>query len=586
MTTRATTRLRLWATAVTVVAALAPVPEAWAQASPSGARPIVLLFPLRGDIEDVTLESSCLHMALNHLSGGAYYYALQQATIYRAIVEGRLTKSKAESWYITELVADKADPLGLELARAMPRVAVAVYGRVRRNDAGSLVYDLRVIDVEGGQCESISVTEGDSPISEDAARAVLATFAKLQQNAAAGRNTSAAVPGPTPTDGGALAPPGPTNATVELPPISNAAAAALYDKAVDMSLQRDLEGALSCLTQAERIEPDSPMIQLERAFVLDRMGDFQRALQACDAVLAHVPGCREAEDLRETLRARLAPGGSTVGPPEPDNPAGPGAPDVRALEEYVKANPKDRAAIEQLAGILERRGEYGRALSYYERLAEELVGDVVVQAKIGRMYERLGMNDKAEIAYIQILRWDPGNAQAHEDLGRLLGKPGPGAKADEAFDHFVSASTGWEPDHLIESPTYFILIDLVDGKLIHALDITAEGITMLQEHLRPRGEDTEFRREEIYSGVQASKTQADAAADMLAKLKPAPTLGPMNAKYLEAARLTALSCAKLMVALDESSEGDLQMAHSAREWAIDAMKAATELRGELPTPGP
>jgi tetratricopeptide (TPR) repeat protein len=380
--------------------------------------------------------------------------------------------------------------------------------------------------------------------------------------------------------GGTLPPPRDAVDTHAFVASEDPGAEAFYNEALTLAQQNEIERALALLQKAQRLDPASVPIALEVADAYRRMQDPVNARQAYEHVLELDPPnpVARARIIRMDEEAAAASvGGSATATALPG--------DIPAAKAAADAQPNNADLQHNAALLYERSGDYARALRYYENAAGIRVSDVPTQRKIGQMNVRLGDYTRAKAAFEQILRWDPKEYTAHEELGQLYMNPDFGDRdAAVAFDHFAQAAERWTESYHLEPRPYLAAVDSTEKGLVVALDSVRDGLTGLSGALLG-GEGTgTHSRETLYETAAEADAAAKRACLILGKLQPLPSppeAAEMQRRYLVAARLASQSFVNLLLALDAGDKADLEMAVWGRERAITELGEAAKLRDAL-----
>lgn len=93
--------------------------------------------------------------------------------------------------------------------------------------------------------------------------------------------------------------------------------------------------------------------------------------------------------------------------------------EISKWEQQVAAAPDDVMARMQLANSYQRAQRYKDALGQYDRVLSADPGNTGALYDRGTVYLELGMDDRAEVAFWDVLELDKGHAAAAAALGRL-----------------------------------------------------------------------------------------------------------------------------------------------------------------------
>lgn len=199
--------------------------------------------------------------------------------------------------------------------------------------------------------------------------------------------------------------------------IAPAVARALSEKAVVLG---DVPLAAEILARARRAGSKDPLPETEAGRLLLVMGYLDQARAYFEAALEKLPGGEGALGLAEILdRAR----------------------DWMAAAEkalaYVQAHPQDVEGVFSLVEYLERAGELDRAVDWLEKLAARKSAPERVHLRLATLFRRLGLRDKALVAYRKAREAMPDGATLLYGIATLLDEMG---RPDEAEALLVQAA--------------------------------------------------------------------------------------------------------------------------------------------------
>lgn len=117
---------------------------------------------------------------------------------------------------------------------------------------------------------------------------------------------------------------------------------------------------------------------------------------------------------------------------------------VPTYEARLRDNPTDANTMLILANILQNRGEYPAAISWYEKAVALKPEDVEARLAFGKALASYGQTYDAEAQYKKALEYNNRNAKAEYYLGELYDRSNP-PRTEEAKIHYARASE-FEPE--------------------------------------------------------------------------------------------------------------------------------------------
>jgi tetratricopeptide (TPR) repeat protein len=106
-------------------------------------------------------------------------------------------------------------------------------------------------------------------------------------------------------------------------------------------------------------------------------------------------------------------------------------------EEYeaaLKANPRDKEALNKLGGLYFNQNNFDKAEMLFKQALEVDPRYKLALNNLGLVYDRKGKTDEAEAKYKEALKSDPNYALTHFNLGMLYSdKPDKFEQAKESF---------------------------------------------------------------------------------------------------------------------------------------------------------
>jgi Flp pilus assembly protein TadD len=191
----------------------------------------------------------------------------------------------------------------------------------------------------------------------------------------------------------------------------------------------------------------------------------------------------------------------------------------------IERNPKCSMAHNNLAAILEGRGEFRRAIEHYQRALESDPVNAEAHNSLGTLLERCGRNDEAISHYQRALAIKPRSAVFHCNLAMALTERG---QTDAAIGHFQQA-LAVKPDLAL---AHFQLGAIWAGRGLMD-EATGEFQTTLE--LRPDMPEAHYR----LGAILARRGQLDEAAahyrqalDLARQQRKAALAGMLEARLL------------------------------------------------------
>lgn len=117
---------------------------------------------------------------------------------------------------------------------------------------------------------------------------------------------------------------------------------------------------------------------------------------------------------------------------------------VATYEARLRNDPNDVNTMLVLANILQNRGDYPGAISWYEKAIALKPDDIEARLAFGKALAAYGQNFDAEAQYKKVLEFDSRNARAEYYLGELYDRWNP-PRIEEAKIHYARASE-FEPE--------------------------------------------------------------------------------------------------------------------------------------------
>jgi tetratricopeptide (TPR) repeat protein len=117
---------------------------------------------------------------------------------------------------------------------------------------------------------------------------------------------------------------------------------------------------------------------------------------------------------------------------------------VPTYEARLRDNPNDVNTMLVLANVLQNRGDYPAAISWYEKAISLQPENVEARLAFGQALFSYGQTFDAEAQYKKVLELDSRNARAEYYLGDLYNRSNP-PRTEEAKIHYARASE-FEPE--------------------------------------------------------------------------------------------------------------------------------------------
>lgn len=112
---------------------------------------------------------------------------------------------------------------------------------------------------------------------------------------------------------------------------------------------------------------------------------------------------------------------------------------VPTYEARLRDNPTDFNTMLILANILQNRGEYPEAITWYQKAVDLKPDNVDARLAFGQTLAAYGQSFDAEAQYKKVLEIDPKNVRAEYYLGELYSRMNP-PRTEEAKIHYARAS--------------------------------------------------------------------------------------------------------------------------------------------------
>jgi tetratricopeptide (TPR) repeat protein len=330
---------------------------------------------------------------------------------------------------------------------------------------------------------------------------------------------------------------------------------ALIHKGVTLRLQNQPQAALEPLMKAEKLAPESPLVELE-------LGRTYVALRDDDSAL---PLLQKAVDARAKLpnaENELAMVLQRLGRHEEAIPY---------LKSTVEADPKNVGALSNLGLSLTEIGKAKEAIPYFEKALEIDPKNVTALEDLGVANVQLSEFDAAIVQFQKALDISPNDSQLHYDLGLVY------KFKDRNEDAIVELHKAAELDPELPDPPYTLGILLMQ---IGRLDEAAVQLKKASE-LRPGNGDVWA----VYGSVLKQLSRLEDAIPALNKAiellptQPGPRLTLAGIHAQQAQQLTekmqSESDSGKAEELRKEIEGLHALAAAERKAAADLTRAAT-----------
>ncbi len=167
------------------------------------------------------------------------------------------------------------------------------------------------------------------------------------------------------------------------------------------------------------LQPGDALANYNLASLMQEQGRMEEAADGYRAALATAPHFVEAQNnLGIVLRAQGRLDES-----------------IATLIALLQTRPDYANAYENLADVLAEQGQHAQALQCYGEAARKTTSSSPL-VKVGRLLRRLARRNEAAGALQNAVARDPGNADAHNELGNVIMESG---RVDDAIVHFRAA---------------------------------------------------------------------------------------------------------------------------------------------------
>jgi tetratricopeptide (TPR) repeat protein len=203
--------------------------------------------------------------------------------------------------------------------------------------------------------------------------------------------------------------------------------------------------------------PLRPQLELPLGKAHMAAGDFRRAAEMLDRVLAKVPGAIEAIELRSVLHLKN----------------GQAAEAVRLIEPLHAAQPANRQAQDLLAAAYRAANRTADAIAILKRQAEDAPEDVARQFQIGELLRTQGKAAEARPVFEQVLKLSPNHLGAVSHLAALDQQEGKTEQAMARVDAYLSAHPESPQGHLLKASLCFARKDhkAAEASAIKAIEL-------------------------------------------------------------------------------------------------------------------
>ncbi|KAI0398965.1 tetratricopeptide [Xylaria palmicola] len=201
--------------------------------------------------------------------------------------------------------------------------------------------------------------------------------------------------------------------------------------------QKNFEEAIKAYKFALRLEPGSPQIQRDLAFLQIQMRDFQGYIQSRNAMLSAKPLLRQnwtALAVAHHLAGDLAQAEKVLTTYEDSLKSPPSHTDYENSEALMYKN-----------SVIAETGDYQRALDHLESISKHNLDRLAVLELRAEYLTKLGRNEEAAKAYRALLDRNPEHPQYYNQLSQVMGLEGADATARKAiYDEYAEKNPRYD----------------------------------------------------------------------------------------------------------------------------------------------
>jgi tetratricopeptide (TPR) repeat protein len=205
-----------------------------------------------------------------------------------------------------------------------------------------------------------------------------------------------------------------------------------YQRGLLASFRGEKEVALNLYLEASRLTPTNPRPHAALAFHWSAQGDLERALESCAGALERAPYYADLHyQMGLLLRARGM-----------DDDA------LSSFRRALEINPRYTMARLSEAGTLFALEQWQAARDAYDQVLEAGLVSSDIHMHVGQIEDRLANPERAAAAYLDAIRLNPREAEAHYLIGALHLRRGDREAARKAWKTFLKLSR--DPKRVVE----------------------------------------------------------------------------------------------------------------------------------------